>query len=89
MPGHGVVVVGFSAGGVAAMARLAAGLPRDLPAAFFVAHPFPRNSVRALPRILRRSGNLPALHPVPNNQIEPEPEKPAGWHAEATGLERM
>jgi two-component system chemotaxis response regulator CheB len=89
MPGHSVVVVGFSAGGIDAMARLAAGLPRDLPAAVFVAHHFPGNSVSALPSILRRSGTLPALHPVPNNQIEPEPEKPAGWHAEATGMERM
>lgn len=71
MPGHSVVVVGFSAGGVEAMARLAAGLPRDLPAAVFVAHHFPGNSVSALPSILRRSGHLPAVHPVHNQQIEP------------------
>jgi hypothetical protein len=71
------------------MARLAAGLPHDLPAAVFVGNHFPGNSVSALPSILRRSGNLPALHPLPNHQIEPEPEEPAGWYADATGMERV
>ena len=89
MPGHSVVVVGFSAGGVEAMARLAAGLPRDLPAAVFVAHHFPGNSVSALPSILCRSGHLPALHPAHNHQIEPEPDEPAGRFLEATGMERV
>ena len=53
------------------MTRLAAGLPRDLPAAVFVVHHFPGNSVSALPNILARSGSLPALHPAHNQQIEP------------------
>jgi two-component system, chemotaxis family, protein-glutamate methylesterase/glutaminase len=73
MPGHDTVVVGFSAGGVEAMARLVAELPGDLPAAIFVAHHFPATSVSVLPDILRRSGALPALHPVHNQRIEP------GW----------
>jgi two-component system, chemotaxis family, protein-glutamate methylesterase/glutaminase len=71
MPGHDIVVVGFSAGGVEAVARLVAELPGDLPAAVFVAHHFPATSLSALPAILRRSGNLPALHPVHNQPIEP------------------
>jgi two-component system chemotaxis response regulator CheB len=53
------------------MARLAAGLPPDLPAAVFVAHHFPASSVSALPSILRRSGPLPALHPEHNQRIQP------------------
>ena len=56
MPGHDVVVIGFSAGGIKAMSRLAAGLTRDFPAPVFVAHHFPANSVTALPNTV---GNVP------------------------------
>jgi two-component system chemotaxis response regulator CheB len=71
MPRHDVIVVGFSAGGVEAMARLAAGLPSDLPAAVLVVHHFPGNSVSVLPNILARSGNLPAAHCRHDQPIEP------------------
>ena len=53
------------------MVRLAAGLPRDLPAAVFVVHHFPANSVSALPSILGRAGPLPAVHAVHDEEIEP------------------
>jgi two-component system chemotaxis response regulator CheB len=36
MVGHGIIVVGASAGGVEALTKLVAGLPPDLPAALFV-----------------------------------------------------
>jgi two-component system chemotaxis response regulator CheB len=71
MPGRDVVVVGFSAGGVEAMVRLAEGLPRDLPAAVFVVHHFPANSVSALPSILSRAGPLPAVHAVHEQVVQP------------------
>jgi two-component system chemotaxis response regulator CheB len=71
MSGRDVVVVGFSAGGVEAMARLAAGLPRDFPAAVLVVHHFPGHSISALPSILCRSGRLPAVHAKHNQAIEP------------------
>src|SRR5262245_59020329 len=64
MPGHDIIVVGFSAGGLDALARVVAGLPGDLPASMFVVHHFPPSSVSALPRILERSGSLPAKHAV-------------------------
>jgi two-component system chemotaxis response regulator CheB len=70
MPGRDVVVLGFSAGGVEAMARLAASLPRDLPAAVLVVHHFPANSVSALPSILSRAGPLPAAHAIHDEQIQ-------------------
>jgi two-component system, chemotaxis family, protein-glutamate methylesterase/glutaminase len=71
MRGHDIIVIGFSAGGVEALARLAADLPRDLPAAVFVVHHFPAEGESALPNIVRRAGRLPALHPVHGQQIEP------------------
>src|SRR5687768_6480855 len=71
MPGYRVIVVGFSAGGVGAVARLMQGLPVDLPAAILVVHHFPATSVSALPSILSRSGPLPALHPEHDQRIEP------------------
>jgi two-component system chemotaxis response regulator CheB len=71
MPGRDIIVIGFSAGGVEALARVVADLPPDLPAALFVAHHFPADSVSALPDILRRSGQLPACHPTHEQVIEP------------------
>jgi two-component system chemotaxis response regulator CheB len=55
-----VVAVGASAGGVEALRALAAGLPADLPAALLVVLHVPRTAPSALPRILNRSGPLPA-----------------------------
>jgi two-component system chemotaxis response regulator CheB len=70
MPGHDIIVIGFSAGGVEALARLIAALPQDLPAALFVVHHFPAKGVSVLPEILRRSGRLPAFHPKHGQPIE-------------------
>ena len=57
---HDVMVIGASAGGVKILQRLAAGLPRDLPAAIFVAMHVPAYHKTLLPEILMRSGPLPA-----------------------------
>ena len=53
------------------MARLAAGLPHDLPAALLVVHHFPANSQSVLPSIVSRAGPLPAVHATHNQDIEP------------------
>jgi two-component system chemotaxis response regulator CheB len=71
MPGHDVIVVGFSAGGVEALTRIIADLPADLPAAILIVHHFPAHSVSTLPRILRRVGGLPAAHAVDGERIRP------------------
>lgn len=60
MTHHDVVGVGASAGGVQALRALMGGLPAGLPAALLVVLHLPRNAPSALPRILSRSGPLPA-----------------------------
>lgn len=71
MAGRDIIVVGFSAGGVTALARVVANLPQGLPASILVVHHFPPSSVSALPRILERAGRLPAAHAVHDEPILP------------------
>jgi two-component system chemotaxis response regulator CheB len=71
MPDHGIVVVGASAGGVEALADLAASLPDDLDAAVFVVLHLPATGTSALPEILRRHGPLPAAHVKDGEPIQP------------------
>src|SRR5207248_1020910 len=64
MPGHDLIVVGASAGGIEALQQLLGELPADLPAALCVVVHIPANSPGVLPRILSRAGPLPAAHPL-------------------------
>lgn len=66
---HDVVVIGASAGGVEALITLVSGLPKGLNAALFVVLHIPADSTSLLPRILARSGPLPAEHPVDGGPI--------------------
>jgi two-component system, chemotaxis family, protein-glutamate methylesterase/glutaminase len=68
---HGIVVVGASAGGVEALADLAASLPGDLSAAVFVVLHLPATGTSALPEILHRHGPLPAAHVRDGEPIRP------------------
>jgi two-component system chemotaxis response regulator CheB len=62
VPGHDIIVIGASSGGVEALATLVGGWPDDLPAAVFVVLHVPPTATSMLPRILERHGPLPARH---------------------------
>jgi two-component system, chemotaxis family, protein-glutamate methylesterase/glutaminase len=61
-PEPGVIAVGGSAGGVEALVEFVRGLPADLPAAVLVTVHIGAGARTRLPRILSRTGSLPAEH---------------------------
>src|SRR4051794_38715919 len=71
MPGRDIIVVGASAGGVEALAALAAALPAGLPAAVFVVLHVPSHGTSVLPQILSRAGPLPAAHSTDGEPVVP------------------
>jgi len=71
MSGRDIVVVGFSAGGIAPLMQLVADLPSDFPASVLVVHHFPAQSISALPSILNRAGTLAATQPADGERIVP------------------
>ena len=66
-----LVVVGASAGGVEALARLAGDLPADFGAAVVVVLHVSSRGPSALPQIISRSGPLPARHAQDGDVLEP------------------
>src|SRR5262245_58263733 len=71
MPGHDIILIGTSAGGVEALIALAHELPANLPAAVFIVLHIPAQSPSMMPNILGRAGRLPAVQPVDGAPIEP------------------
>ncbi|HTM07884.1 MAG TPA: chemotaxis protein CheB [Verrucomicrobiae bacterium] len=70
MPGHDIIVIGASSGGIEALVEVVSRLPEDIPAAMFiVVHVTPR-SVSVLPDILNRAGPLTAAHAKNNETIK-------------------
>ncbi len=70
MPGHDIIVIGASTGGVEAVSMLVRGFPKDLPAALFVVIHIPAQATSVLPLILERSGQLPARHGIDGEPIQ-------------------
>ncbi|MES2352827.1 MAG: chemotaxis protein CheB [Pseudomonadota bacterium] len=66
-----IVVVGASAGGVASLQALTAGLPSDFHAAVFIVLHISPEYVSHLPQILSNKGPLPAVHPKNGDPIRP------------------
>jgi len=63
-PGHDIIVIGASSGGVEVLTRLVRTLPENLPAAIFVVLHVRPDAPSLLPTILNRAGLLPAAHAV-------------------------
>lgn len=69
VPGHDIIVIGTSAGGVEALTDLISRLPADLPAAIFIVLHVPAYGTSVLPSVLSRRGPLPARHPADGQKI--------------------
>lgn len=65
-----IIVIGASAGGIAALSELVAGLPEGLPASIFVALHLPSHTKSVLPAILTHKGSLPAFTPEDGQAFE-------------------
>jgi two-component system chemotaxis response regulator CheB len=71
MPGHDIIVIGASVGGVQTLLELVQALPPGLPAALFVVCHFPPHTRSNLPEILSRNGPLLASHARDGEPIYP------------------
>jgi two-component system chemotaxis response regulator CheB len=69
MAKHDIVAIGASAGGVEAISRLVADLPRDIRASVLVVLHLSRGR-SMLPEILSRAGRLPAAQPVDGEPLQ-------------------
>jgi len=69
MPGHDIIVIGGSAGGVQALRMLIGQLSTDLPAAIFVVLHVPPDRPSLLPTLLNHAGSMLALHPADGTPI--------------------
>jgi two-component system, chemotaxis family, protein-glutamate methylesterase/glutaminase len=80
--GRDIVVVAASAGGLEPLRTLLAALPADLPASVLIVLHIPATGGRALPRILDRSGVLPAASAEDGEPLRPGRVyvAPAGLH---------
>ena len=70
MPGHDIIVMGASAGGVEAFPAVLSQLPRDFPASVFVVLHVPAESPSQLPAIISRAAKLPTAHAEHGQKIE-------------------
>jgi two-component system chemotaxis response regulator CheB len=70
MPGHDIIVIGTSAGGLKGLGAIVGTLPNDIDAAIFIVQHLPADKPSILPQILADVGSLPASHPSDGEPIQ-------------------
>lgn len=70
-PGRDIIVVAASAGGLQPLRTMLSQMPADLAAAVFVVLHVPATGGSTLPRILDRSGPLPAASAIDGDRVQP------------------
>ena len=70
MPGHDIICIGTSAGGVEALQTLVRGLPGNLKASLFIVIHLPAHGPSMLPEILNRATPLKAVHAKDGDEIK-------------------
>ena len=69
MFGHDIIVIGASAGGVAALPKLIGSLPKDLPASVFIVLHISAQGPDLLPEIISRTASLSVKQAVDCEKI--------------------
>ena len=70
MPGHDIIVIGTSAGGLKALGALLSALPADINAVLFIVQHLAADKPSILPQILADVGSLPVSHPSDKEPIQ-------------------
>jgi two-component system chemotaxis response regulator CheB len=70
MPGHDIIVIGTSAGGLKALGTILGALPSHLNAVIFIVQHLAADKPSILPQILADVGSLPVSHPVDREPIQ-------------------
>lgn len=71
MPGHDIIVIGASAGGVETLIQLVKSIPAEIPAAIFIVVHISPHSVSLLPNILQRRTSMLVSHGKDGEEIKP------------------
>ena len=70
MPGHDIIVIGTSAGGLKALGAILSTLPADIAAALLIVQHLAADKPSILPQILIDVSSLPASHPSDGELIQ-------------------
>lgn len=70
MPGHDIIVIGTSAGGLKALGAIVGTLPTDIDAVLFIVQHLAADKPSILPKILADVSSLPASHPSDGEPIQ-------------------
>ncbi|MBW4541223.1 MAG: chemotaxis protein CheB [Myxacorys chilensis ATA2-1-KO14] len=71
MPGHDIIVIGASAGGLKALGVIVSALPADIDAVILIVQHLDPNRVSIIPDILTEVSSLPVSHPTDGEKLQP------------------